>query len=218
LENPSAPPVALRPEPPLADRISISPDGHWVATSSWNNPLVQIWDARSGELVRTLSLPGRTVTAFSPDGHWLATSTSQYQLWSVGSWQPKGPPTPGCDVPQWNFTAFSPDGRLMARTLDGNKIQLSETATERPLATLEGPDNLALGQFQFSPDGSHLAAMQQDMQVQLWDLRLIRQDLQAMNLDWEAPPYPAIEAQTNAKPVTLEIEPDPDRAGPHSAP
>jgi len=133
LKNPSAKPVVLRPDPPVADRIAISPDGHWVTTSSWHNTLVQIWDARSGDLVRTLSLPGRTLATFSPDGRWLATSTSEYQLWEVGSWRPKGPPKPGCDVPEWNYTAFSPDGQMMARTLEGTKIQLFETATERPL-------------------------------------------------------------------------------------
>jgi WD40 repeat protein len=153
-------------------------------------------------------MPGRTQTAFSPDGRWLATSTSEYQLWEVGSWRPKGPPRPGCDVPEWNFTAFSPDGQLMALTLEGTKIQLLETTTERPLATLEAPEAIALGPFQFSPDGTHLAAMQQDKQAQLWDLRLIRQDLKEMHLDWEAPPFPPLEPSENASPDTLEIESD----------
>jgi WD40 repeat protein len=206
LKNPSAKPVVLRPDP-MVDRCAISPDGHWVATASWHTSLVKVWDARAGELVRTLSMPGRTLPAFSPDGHWLATSTSEYQLWEVGSWRPKGPPKPGCDVPQANFTAFSPDGQVMARMLDGTEIQLLETFTERPLATLEAPGSIGIGRFQFSPDGSHLAAMQLDHQVQLWDLRLIRRDLKEMHLDWDMPPISAEQA-AEAVPVTLEIETD----------
>jgi WD40 repeat protein len=209
LKNPSANPVVLRPYPAVADRIAISPDGHWVTTSSWHNSLLQIWDARSGELVRTLSMPGRTLAAFSPDGHWLATSTSEYRLWEVGTWRPKGPPEPGCKIPEWNFTAFSPDGRLMARTLEGTKIQLLDALTEEPLAALEAPESIGLGEFQFSPDGSYLAVVQQDQQVQLWNLRLIRQDLKEMHLDWDAPPFLPFEQSANSSPVTLEIESDP---------
>jgi serine/threonine protein kinase/WD40 repeat protein len=208
LKNLSAKPVVLRPDP-LADRIAMSPDGRWVTTSSWNTTTVKIWDARSGELVRTLPMPGRTLAAFSSDGRWLATSTSEYQLWEVGSWHPKGSPRPGCDVPEWNFTAFSPDGKMMARTVDGKKVQLLETSTETPLATLEAPDSIALGPFQFSPDGSHLAVMQQDLQVQVWDLRLIRQDLKEMRLDWDMPPFPSVEPSVDACNITLGMEWDP---------
>jgi WD40 repeat protein len=208
LENLSARPIVLRPDPIRADRMAISPDGRWVTTSSWHTRTVQIYDGRTGALVRTLSMPDRTLSAFSPDGRWLATSTSEYQLWEVGSWRPKGPPKPGCKIAHWNFTAFSPDGRLMARTLEGTKIQLLETMTERPLATLEAPDAIALGAFQFSLDGTHLAAVQLDKQTQLWDLRLIRQDLEEMHLDWDLPPFSLAERSTNTSRVTLEIESD----------
>jgi WD40 repeat protein len=207
VQEPSAKPVVLRPHSRV-DGIAISPDGHWVATASWHNPLVKVWDARSGDLVRTLQMPGRSNVAFSPDGRWLATSTREYQLWKVESWQPKGPPIPANPIPEWNFTAFSPDGRVMARTLDGQKIQLLETETEKPLAVLEAPEAVTLGRFQFSPDGSHLAAMQIDQQVQLWDLRLIRQELAQMNLDWDLPPFTPLGESAPTNSVTLEIEPD----------
>jgi WD40 repeat protein len=205
LQNPSAKPVVLQPHPRV-DRIAISPDGRWVATASWVNSLVKVWDAQSGDLVRTLPAPGRSVVAFSPDGRWLATSSSEYQLWEVGSWEPKGPPKPGHELPEWNFTAFSQDGRMMARTVDGHSIQLLETLTEKPLATLEAPVSSGVAKFQFSPDGSQLAAVQQDQQVQLWDLRLLRQELTQMQLDWDLPPYPPAEKTSARGPVTLEIE------------
>ena len=212
LQNPSAQPVVLHPHRRV-DNIAISPDGRWAATGSWHDSLMKIWNASSGELVRTLPMPARTLGAFSPDGHWLATSTSEYQLWEVGSWLPKGAPVPGYDVPEWNFTAFSPDGRVMARTLEGHKIQLLETITEKPLATLEAPGSIVIGRFKFSPDGSHLAAMQNDQQVQLWDLRLIRQELAQMHLDWDMPPYPPL-AGAATIPVSLQVEPDSDSQTP----
>jgi WD40 repeat protein len=204
LQDPSAKPVVLHPHP-MVDRIAISPDGHWAATSSWHNSLVKVWDARSGDLERTLPMPARTTAAFSPDGRWLATSTTEYQLWEVGTWQPKGPPVPGLEVAEWNFTAFSPDGRVMARTMEGYNIQLLETSTEKPLATLEAQASSGVSTFQFSPDGSHLAAQQRDRQVQLWDLRLIRQELAELHLDWDMPPYPPVEKGAATGPVTLEV-------------
>jgi WD40 repeat protein len=97
----------------------------------------------------------------------------------------------------------------MARTSGGNRIQLLETATEKPLATLEPPGSITwVGRSSFSPDGTRLAAMQGDQQVQLWDLRLLRQELAEMHLDWDMPPYPPL-VQAMASPVTLEIESDP---------
>jgi serine/threonine protein kinase/WD40 repeat protein len=205
LQNPSAKPVVLQPHP-LVDRIAISPDGRWVATASWLNSLVKVWDAQSGELARNLPAPGRSVVAFSPDGRWLATSSSEYQLWEVGSWQPKGPPKPGHELPEWNFTAFSRDGRVMARTIDGHSVQLLETLTEKPLATLEAPVSSGAVKLQFSPDGSQLAAVQRDQQVQLWDLRLLRQELAQMQLDWDLSPYPRADRTAAQGLVTLEVD------------
>jgi WD40 repeat protein len=183
----------------------VSPDGRWAATGSWLNPLVKIWDARSGLCLRAITEPARTWTAFSPDGRWLVTSSSEYQILSVGSWQPKGPPQPGLDFAAGTFTAFSPDSRMMART-EGHKVHLLDTVTEEPLATLEAPGSSLITKCQFSPDGSQLAAAQVDQQVQLWDLRLIRQELAQMHLDWELPPYPPAGPAAAAGPVTLEIE------------
>jgi hypothetical protein len=67
---------------------------------------------------------------------------------------------------------------------------------------------MALGPFQFSPDGTHLAAVQQDKQTQLWDVRLIRQELKEMHLDWDTPPFPPAEQSATASPVSLAIDPD----------
>jgi len=202
LQHPNA--KVVLPGHSLNTRIALSPDGRWAATASWNNPLVKIWDARSGELLRTIKEPARTWATFSPDGQWLATSSTEYQLWEVGTWQPKSPPKPAdANTP----IAFSPDGRVLAR-VDHHKIQLLETRTEKMLAALEAPGTIVMTKCQFSPDGSQLAVVQFDQQVQLWDLRLLRQELAQMHLDWDLPPYPPANPTASAGPVTLEVEPD----------
>jgi WD40 repeat protein len=208
LNKPSAEPVVLRPHPTV-NRIAISPDGRWVATASWQHPVVKIWDTDSpGAPVKTWSMPGRTLVTFSPDGRWLATSSTEYQLWEVGSWQPRGPAVPAHPEPNWNYFTFSPDGQVMARKMEARKIELLETSTGRAIATLEAPDLMKLGRFRFSPDGTQLAAVRADQSLQLWDLRLIRQQLVQMGLDWDSPPYPPALNTEAEKPVTLEIEGD----------
>jgi WD40 repeat protein len=203
LQNPSSN-VVLNGYPGV-NRIALSPDGRWAATGSWLNPLVKIWDAQSGACLQTLTEPARTWVTFSPDGRWLATSSSEYQLLAVGSWQPKSPAQPGLDFAAGTFTAFSPDSRVMARVA-GHNIHLVDTITEKPLATLEAPGSSIVGKCQFSPDGTLLAACQIDQQVQLWDLRLIREKLVQMHLDWEEPPYPVPAPATTSGPVLLEID------------
>jgi WD40 repeat protein len=59
------------------------------------------------------------------------------------------------------------------------------------LANLEDSDSRALGMFAWSPDGMHLAASSGNHPLELWDLRLIRSELAAMNLDWNVSDEPA---------------------------
>ena len=43
----------------------------------------------------------------------------------------------------------------------------------------------------FTPDGTRLVAPSADSRaIHVWDLRLIRQGLKDLGLDWDAPPYP----------------------------
>ena len=177
LQDPSAKPVVLHPHP-MVDRIAISPDGRWVATSSWHNSLVKVWDARSGDLVRTLEMPARTTAAFSPDGRWLATSTTEYQLWEVGSWQPKGPPVPGHGGRRVELHGLQP-----GRQGDGeDNRRVTASNFWRPLRKSRWRHWKRQVQSGLQCSNSVrtaaiLAALQRDQQVQLWDLRLIRQEL-----------------------------------------
>jgi serine/threonine protein kinase/WD40 repeat protein len=205
LQRPSAKPVRLCKHYKI-DYISISADGHWAAAGSWHTPWVRIWDARTGDYQTVLEMPARTRITFSPDGKWLATATTEYQLWHVGTWLPKGVPIPGQKIPQDNSLAFNSDGRLMAITEDLNKIQLRETASGKVLATLESPDAITLANLRFSPDDTRLAASRNDGNFELWDLRLIRRELAEMNLDWDQPPFPPLADEEKPKPVTMEIE------------
>jgi serine/threonine protein kinase len=194
--------------------LALSPDSRWAASiGPTGDPVtgeesIRIWDVSQGAVVRSFPLPpGQHPTAaFSPDGHWLVTGTrSEYCFRAVGSWErkvqlPREPRSIGCHV------AFSCDGQLLALGQGFNRIDLRDAATLRHLATLELPGRANLTGLSLSPDGSRLAAAINWKLIALWDLRRLRQELAALDLDWELPPYPA--AGHAAEPVqalTVEI-------------
>jgi WD40 repeat protein len=55
--------------------MAFSPDGRWLATSSFH--ATWIWETSSGEQLHTLTHDklGVRAVAFSPDGRWLAAGT-----------------------------------------------------------------------------------------------------------------------------------------------
>ncbi len=77
--NPGAPLVELRgPAPRAAVRLRFSPDSTLVATVG-DDPIVRVFDAKGGALVRTLTLTKRQLdVAWSPDGSRIVSSASGF--------------------------------------------------------------------------------------------------------------------------------------------
>jgi WD40 repeat protein len=182
---------ADRPDQPItlgphddARGVAVSPDGRWVATASFTRTGVKIWDALSGKLLKELPIDLSWVD-FSPDGKWLATTGGGLRLWAVGSWQ-EGPRIGG-----GNAFAFSRDGKLLAVETGYGAIRMVDPETGREYARLEDPNQDRAFHMSFTPDGTRLVATNGDSQsIHVWDLRLIRQKLAEMALDWNLPPYP----------------------------
>jgi hypothetical protein len=191
------------PHPGL--RYSIpSPDGRWVATSTWQGSNVKVWDTASGALAWELPC-GSAWVGFSPDGRWLVTALGyEYRFWQVGSWKPGTRVRTGTG--HLGYFAFTPDGRLLA--LDGGHlVRLVDPESGRELASLEPPPEYPRGlQWpNFSHDGSRLA-VPTDRVVLVCGLRLIRAQLATMGLDWDAPPIPAAETAPAALPIRVRVE------------
>lgn len=167
--------------------VAIDRSGRWIASATWRGQGVKIWDMKSASVAQDLPVPGDAVLAFSPDGRLLVISSGQcHRLLRVGSWEPlwEIPRDSAVGVPA--AVGFSPDGRLLAVSEFGPFVHLVATDTGEELARLEGERQ---GVLCFGADSTQLYVNAGGL-IRGWDLRMIRSQLAAMNLDWELPPYP----------------------------
>ncbi len=210
VDNPSEK-VLLKPHPGMWS-VAISPDGQWVATGPWNGQLVRIWNAKTGEHV--LDLPGtdqivngRATLRFSPDGEWLVTGfVREYRFWKVSTWEPglHIPRNHSGDIP--GTMEFSPDSAVLAIDYDSHAIRLIECATGDQLATLETPHADTASPLCFSHDGTQLV-VSTEKSLHVWDLRLIRQQLAEIGLDWHQPTYAPADDPPPSEPIRVTVLP-----------
>ena len=187
---------------------SLSPDGKWVTTAVHRGLGVRVWEAKTGVLVRDL-LPNEhnTRASFSPDGEWVLTRTAnEFCLWRVGSWERIHVLRPERGVDGPGSAEFSPDGKLLAITVSPSVVQLMDVTNWRPLARLRGPEMDPVMVQGFTPDGGQLVVAQASGGAHIWDLRVIREQLQILGLDWDLPPLPPDTPSRDVKPVRIEVD------------
>jgi serine/threonine protein kinase/WD40 repeat protein len=185
---------------------TVSPDGRWVATCSWwsdgHSKSIRIWETETGRHVLDLPLEGPSVARFSPDGRWLATLTHGYasRLWEVGSWR-EGLRFAG------NF-CWSSNGRLLAIHDTLSVIRLVEPETGKELCRLTGPEATWYTAACMTRDGTKLiATIGDNSALYVWDLRLIRAELQELGMDWDLPEFPAApKSKSLPSPAVVEID------------
>lgn len=186
LEHSGAPPILLDGHAHLGF-VAITPEGRWVATGSWQGAGVKIWDAQSGELVRELPIPGTASVLFSPDGKWLVTSTgADCCFWEGNTWELRHRIRRDRAGNLPASMAFTRHGELLALTISRHVIQLVDPTTGRQVATLEAPHLSHIAWLGFDWTGGRLVAVTNEL-VQIWDLRLARENLAEMKLDWGLP-------------------------------
>jgi WD40 repeat protein len=170
--------------------VSVSADNRWLGTGAFHGSGVRVWDAVTAKCVQTLPVAQSANLAFSPYGQILVTSTPRdFSLWDVGTWRVRQQIPRPADQRIPGFMAFSPDGQLLAATLTRAMVQLIDPVSGRALANLISPGNHDVGWICFHPDGTKLAVACGSDQVEIWDLRLIREHLALRGLDWDLPAY-----------------------------
>jgi WD40 repeat protein len=151
--------------------VAFSPDGKSVA-AVLSRDAVHVWDAESGNLLRSFKAEGAACLAFRPDGGRLAVGTFDNRVLLVEGGEVKerldGPKEAG--ESRWNGVhgvAFSADGSLLAAAGGDGTVCVWETKTGK-LARLEGHRERVTA-VAFAPKGNLLASGGGDNLVRLWD-------------------------------------------------
>ena len=162
---------------------TISANGRWITTLEKTKG-IQVWDAHRGTLATNLNVPARNGGHFSPDNRWLvAAGAGEYRFWEIDSWKPGVRIPAGESSSIRSAVAFTRDGKVVAISADDDRIRLYFAGTEHQLATL--PAARLLTYLGFSPDGTRLLAVYEPGTAEIWDLRVIREGLAELNLEWE---------------------------------
>ena len=149
--------LALKGHAASVSCLAFSPDGHRIASGSWDNT-VKVWDVTLGKEILTFDGHAGMVTcvAFSPDGKRIASGgwDGSFKIWDATSQVIYVSKQGHSDAVM--TAAFSPDGRRIAVSgaIDSATLQVWDAATGENQLTL--PDDS--GSAVFSPDGSALQA------------------------------------------------------------
>ena len=156
--------------------VALSPDGALVASGSFWESHIKLWDLATQRIISTLQDYHVNSVAFSPDGALLASGAGdldwfgRVRLWDVATRENIA--TLEGHTGGVNSVAFSPDGALLASGSDDRTIKLWDVVEGALLATLEGHTGWVTS-VSFSPDGGLLAAAEgswETGEIRLWDV------------------------------------------------
>ncbi|MCR9200081.1 MAG: hypothetical protein NXI04_15710 [Planctomycetaceae bacterium] len=164
--------------------------GHQLLTvAAGRTTSARLWDRKSGRLVREFASPfaADAQSPTLPDDAW-----NQWRDPSIWRFASTG------FVPRDGFgltcAAFNADGSRIAAGCEDGRVVIWETATAKPLTTLETELSRVLS-VRFSADGSRLLVAARDDRIQLWNLetsQLVRQFEETRTENWVSGYRPAI--------------------------
>ncbi|MGB0080838.1 MAG: TIR domain-containing protein [Terracidiphilus sp.] len=146
-----------------------SPDGTRIVTASFDHT-ARVWDARSGQLLLTLTGHSDEVwdAAFSPDGKHIVTASSDKSaiVWDAATGEKSAILKGHKDVVE--TAAFSPDGSRIVTASDDTTACIWDAETGQVIEPLKGHSD-KVNTAVFSPDGKRIVTASQDKTARVWD-------------------------------------------------
>ena len=185
--------VKLAGHPEGARSLSFSPNGKWLVTGSYADPVgqnVKVWDWRSGREVASLGPVSRsTQVIFGRSGDWIAASSNTEgadRIVRVWHWNEKGETEPYqvlFGAPQRIVTlAGSPDGKYLAAAGAGKQVFVWEVATGKRVRTYRGHEDIVMD-LEFHPDQDRLVSAARDATIGIWPLGASQGSLELEQLE-----------------------------------
>jgi WD40 repeat protein len=148
---------------------AISPDGSCIASAS-SDQTVKLWDARSGDELRTFTGHTSMVVgcAFSPDGGHLASAGADgtVRVWECHSGNERLV-LAGHDRAV-SACAFAPDGAWIVSAGADRTVRMWDVATGAERASYSGHTDV-VNDCAVAPDGSYLVSVGVDGTMKMWD-------------------------------------------------
>lgn len=152
--------------------VAFSPDGKTLASGTWEDHTIRLWNASTGEERLQIKLPmpnghnyGAVPLVFANDGKMLISGSGDranpvFYFWDTAT----GKELRRIDHPVSRF-ALSPDGKTLATTGWEKRVRLWDVATGKELAQIAA----AAETLAFSPDGRTLAYGGTSGVIHLWE-------------------------------------------------
>ena len=173
---------------PGLDYVRVSPDGRWVATSTWVGYGIRIWDKETRKLVNDISpQTSRSAVGFSPSGEFLAVvATDHISVFKTNTWEPvytlQRPNNAG-----WPGTvSFSAGGELMMVNDKRFSKQIVKTDNGRTLAVFDLGITESCGASSLSQNGVWMGVAETN-NVQFWNIIELQKRLSKLRLAFEQP-------------------------------
>jgi WD40 repeat protein len=156
--------------------VEFSSDGRYLASASWGERNVRVWDPKGDAILRTFTLSPAVMNlfhlGFSPDSTRIATAAASREREAVVNVKEAASGRDVFDEVREKgsvpfFVAFDPTGRYLVREGPQHTVQVHDAGAGKVLGVI-GRHLRQIWGMAFSPDGSRLATASNDGKVRVW--------------------------------------------------